>query len=183
MGDRVAEASVPLDRDLFFRRLLRDLSGTLEEVVGLEAAEGYISSVGGLVGRWIDEAYREGLRQEALDRDEVAAVCVDLKKRIGGDFYLVSATEDELVFGNRECPFGEMVVGRPSLCMMTSNVFGRITADNLGYARVDLEETIAKGAAGCRVVVRLKPEEGMSPDEREYYRVSRGRREIEDRDQ
>ena len=43
------------------------------------------------------------------------------------------------------------------MCMMTSNVFGSIAADNLGYAKVVLEETIALGASGCRVTVYLKP--------------------------
>lgn len=37
--------------------------------------------------------------------------------------------------------------------MMTSNVFGMIAASNLGYAKVELQETIAKGASGCRVIV------------------------------
>ncbi|MCF4097583.1 methanogen output domain 1-containing protein [Maritalea mediterranea] len=102
---------------------------------------------------------------------EIAKVCVDLKRRIGGDFYLISASEEELVFGNRRCPFGAAVKDRPSLCMMTSNVFGRITADNLGYARVDLEETIAQGDPGCRVVVRLNKDNKGEVHEREYYRA------------
>ncbi|MBX6746796.1 MAG: transcriptional regulator, partial [Acetobacteraceae bacterium] len=37
---------VQLDRDGFLRRLLRELAGTLQEVVGLEEASGYISVVG-----------------------------------------------------------------------------------------------------------------------------------------
>ncbi|MCF3973007.1 methanogen output domain 1-containing protein [Paracoccus salsus] len=169
----MSDADVALDRDLFFRRLLRDLSGTLEGVVGLEAAEGYISTVGGQVGLWIDASYREVLGKTQLRPEEVASVCVDLKKRIGGDFYLISIDEDKMVFGNRRCPFGEMVVGRTSLCMMTSNVFGRISADNLGYARVQLDETIARGDPGCRVVVHLKPHDDAAPDAREYYRLPR----------
>lgn len=167
----VSDAPIGLDRDIFLRKLLRELSGTLEDVVGLEAAEGYISTVGGQVGQWIDNAYREEVETEELGREQVADVCVDLKKRIGGDFYLISASEDELVFGNRRCPFGDMVVGRTSLCMMTSNVFGRIAADNLGYARVDLEETIARGDEGCRVIVRLTRDTDANPSEREYYRL------------
>ena len=169
MAEEVSESEVPLDRDVFLRRLLRELSGTLEGVVGLEAAEGYISTVGGQVGHWINAAYCEALDKKHLGPDEVSAVCVDLKKRIGGDFYLISSDEDRMVFGNRHCPFGEMVVGRTSLCMMTSNVFGRITADNLGYARVELEQTIAQGDPGCRVIVHLKPNEEAAPEAREYY--------------
>ena len=52
------------------------------------------------------------------------------------------------MLGNRQCPFAEKVIGRPSMCMMTSNVFGHIAADNLGYSKVELRETIADGRAG-----------------------------------
>jgi hypothetical protein len=54
--------------------------------------------------------------------------------------------------------------------MMTSNVFGSIAAANLGYARVLLEQTIAQGHSGCRVVVELQPsEEEGSLLGREYF--------------
>lgn len=53
---------------------------------------------------------------------------------------------------------------------MTSNVFGSIAADNLGYAKVELQETIAQGRPGCRVVVYLKPTgEAEEAAGREYY--------------
>lgn len=178
MTRRAPTTEVPLDRDVFFRTLLRNLAGTLEDTIGLKLAEGYISTVGGQVGRWIDGEYRREMQAETLTRDEVAEVCIDLKARIGGDFKLISADEHRLVFGNRSCPFGDMVRDRPSLCMMTSNVFGRIAADNLGYARVELEETIATGHAGCRVIVHLTPGRSGDGDAREYYRTS----ETEDAD-
>ena len=55
--------------------------------------------------------------------------------------------------------------------MMTSNVFGVFVSENLGYARVLLEETIAKGDAGCRVVVRLRRERSEEAHAgREYVR-------------
>ena len=34
------------------------------------------------------------------------------------------------------------------MCMMTSNVFGHIAAENVGYAKVELQETIARGDKG-----------------------------------
>ena len=151
MTDSIAALPIPLERDVFCRTLLRELSGTLEEVVGLDEAAGFISVVGTRVGEMIGAEYRAALGQEQLDAGTVAAVLVDLKRRIEGDFFLIEATDEKLVLGNRACPFAEKVIGRPSLCMMTSNVFGRIAADNLGYARVVLEETIAQGAPGCRV--------------------------------
>ena len=42
----ITELDVPLERDGFLRNLLRHLSGTLEDVVGLEEASGFISVVG-----------------------------------------------------------------------------------------------------------------------------------------
>lgn len=168
---QVENASIPLERDVFLRSLLRELSGTLEEVVGLEEASGYISVVGGAIGDQIDGAYRAGLAVERLSREQVGQVLVDLKRRIAGDFYIVEEREDRIVLGNRRCPFGEMVLDRPSLCMMTSNVFGRIAANNLGYARVAVEEAIARGDPGCRVVVYLTPGDDVAPGEREYFRT------------
>ncbi len=149
---------------------MRELAGTLEKVVGTEEAEGYISVVGGAIGEQIDAAYRKAIRVDRLSKEQVGAVLVDLKRRIQGDFYVVEETEDRIVFGNRACPFGSYVEGRPSLCMMTSNVFGSIAAENLGYARVDIEESIAAGDPGCRVVVYLRPRDDMEATAREYFR-------------
>lgn len=160
---------VPLDRDRFLRTLLRELSGTLESVVGMDEAAGYVSIVGGAVGEHIDSEYRAALQVDRLSRGQVRDVLVDLKRRIHGDFYVIEETEDRIVLGNRTCPFGEYVQGRPSLCMMTSNVFGSIAARNLGYARVRIEQAIAQGDPGCRVVVHLKPIDQPEPDSREYF--------------
>lgn len=168
--NRPQNAPVQLDRDLFLRSLVRELAGTLQDVVGLSEAEGYISVVGSSIGKQIERQYQLALDTERLSRAEVADVLVDLKKRIEGDFYVIEENEERIVLGNRSCPFGDHVLGRPSLCMMTSNVFGRITADNLGYARVELEETIAQGDTECRIVVHLKPDNDARPSAREYFR-------------
>lgn len=164
----VASADIGLDRDVFLRSLLRRLAGTLEDLVGLEETSGFVSVVGDEIGHLINEAYKRSLGTDQLGPEQVAAVLVDLKRRIEGDFYMISQDEDRIVLGNRACPFGDKVVGRSSLCMMTSNVFGSITAENLGYARVELEETIARGATGCRVVVHLQPSAEIVAG-REYY--------------
>ncbi len=167
-------AEVDLDRDVFLRTLLRELSGTLENVVGVDEASGYISVVGGAIGQQIDASYRRALSVERLSREQVSEVLVDLKRRIEGDFFVIEEREDRIVLGNRACPFGQFVEGRPSLCMMTSNVFGSIAAENLGYAKVELQETIAEGDGGCRVVVHLKPTDDAEVAEgREYFRSAR----------
>lgn len=169
-GNSPRSAEIPLNQDLFMRTLIRELAGTLQDVIGLEEASGYISVVGQSMGKQIDEQYRRGLRLERLSRGQVAEVLVDLKRRIHGDFYVIEESDEKIVLGNRACPFGEMVIGRPAMCMMTSNVFGSIASRNLGYAKVELQETIAQGAAGCHVVVYLQPTaEASAATGQEYF--------------
>jgi predicted ArsR family transcriptional regulator len=162
---------VTLDRDLFLRTLIRELSGTLQDVVGLDEAAGFISVVGQRIGDRINADYRRALGRDTLDRPQVAGVLVDLKRRIEGDFRVVSQDDDRIVLDNGRCPFGDKVLGRPSMCMMTSNVFGVIAAENLGQAKVVLQDTIAAGAPRCRVVVHLRATpEAEAADGREYFR-------------
>jgi predicted ArsR family transcriptional regulator len=153
----VKHLEIALELEGFMRTLLRHLAGTLEEVVGLAEASGFISVVGQKMGDEIGGAYRSALGVPRLSREQAAAVMVDLKRRIQGDFYVIEQDDEKIVLGNRACPFAEKVVGRPSLCMMTSNVFGVLAAESSGYAKVVLEQTIARGDPGCRVVVHLKP--------------------------
>jgi predicted ArsR family transcriptional regulator len=164
----VADLDVPLDRDIFLRSLLRRLAGTLEDLVGIEETSGFVSVVGDEIGHLIDAEYKRALATDQLDREQVAGVLVDLKRRIQGDFRVIAQDEERIELDNRACPFGDQVLGRPSLCMMTSNVFGSIAAENLGYARVELLETIAEGDPGCHVVVHLQPSAEPAPG-REYF--------------
>ncbi|HTO02162.1 MAG TPA: methanogen output domain 1-containing protein [Opitutus sp.] len=162
---------VPLERDVFSRTLIRELSGVLQEVVGLEEAAGFVSIVGQNMGREIEGMYKNALQVSRLNRQQVTQVLLDLKRRIQGDFYVIEEDDEKIVFGNRRCPFGEKVIGRPAMCMMTSNVFGAIAANNLDYAKVELQQTIAQGHPGCRVVVYLKTtEESERAAGREYFK-------------
>lgn len=151
------QLNIPLERDVFLRTLIRELSGTLQDVVGLDEAAGFISVVGQNMGNQINSEYKNALQVDRLDRDQVAAVLVNLKRRIHGDFYIVEETDEKIVLHNRACPFEDKVIGRPAMCMMTSNVFGSIAAENLGYAKVELNETIAEGSNRCVVTVYIKP--------------------------
>jgi predicted ArsR family transcriptional regulator len=171
---RLEELTVPLDRDIFTRTLIRELAGTLQDVVGIPEASGFVSVVGQRIGDQMNRDYKNALQVTNLSRRQVAAVLVDLKRRIEGDFYVIEETDEKIVLGNRACPFGDKVLARPSMCMMTSNVFGSIAADNLGYAKVELQQTIAEGHGSCRVVVHLKPtsEVDRVPG-REYFRTGK----------
>jgi len=166
----VRELPVPLERDVFLRTLIRELAGTLQDIVGMEEASGFISVVGQRVGDQINESYKSALALPQLDRRQVADVLVDLKRRIQGDFFVIEESDEKIVLGNRACPFAEKVVGRPALCMMTSNVFGVIAADNLGYSKVVIDKSIAQGDPGCRVTVYLQPTpEAEAARGREYF--------------
>jgi hypothetical protein len=168
----IDKLDVGLERDSFMRDMLRHLTGTLEDIVGLDEASGFISVVGQRMGDDICKKYLTALNVDRLDRSQVARVLVDLKQRIRGNFSIASEDSEKIVLRTTSCPFGNKVIGRPSLCMMTSTVFGTIAADNLGYAKVSLDETIAGGAPGCLITIYLKEsDESEGSDGKEYYRV------------
>lgn len=166
----LTDLNIPLERDIFLRTLIRELAGILEDVVGYNEAAGYISVVGQNVGEWINNIYKKEMGVSSLTRSQVADVLVDLKLRIQGEFCVVAQDDNKIVLESSTCPFADKVVDRPSMCMMTSNVFGVIAAENLGYAKVILEKTIANREENCRVVVYLKPTPEVETTEgREYF--------------
>ncbi len=168
----ISELPVLLERDLFLRSLIRELAGVLEEVVGYTEAAGYISLVGKNIGAWINNVYKKELGVSQLTLQQVADVLVDLKARIQGDFSITELSDSKIVFNNTVCPFVDKVLDRPSMCMMTSNVFGHIASQNLGYAKVAIEKSIARGDGCCQVVVYLtSTAESEAAEGREYFRV------------
>lgn len=166
-----AELPLSRDRDQFMLELLRELSGVLEEIVGLDDAEGFISMVGNRLGRTMNAEYQSALGTDELTIEEVAQALVDLKARIDGGFTIEEVSGNQIVLVNTACPFGNYVKNRTSLCMMTSNIFGRIAANNRGYANVSIPEAIARGDRQCRVVISLdRPlPHTRDPNSREYY--------------
>ncbi|NJM97668.1 MAG: transcriptional regulator [Phormidesmis sp. RL_2_1] len=155
----IESLDLPIQRDQFLRTMIRELAGTLQDVVGIDEAAGFLNVVGYRTGEHVNQIYQNALQLSNLSREQVTAVLVDWKRRIQGDFYVIEENDERIVLGNRKCPFAEQVEGREAMCVMTSNIFGAIAADNLGYARVELEDTIAKGAQECRVVIYLQPSE------------------------
>lgn len=170
VSEHLGGLSISLDRDLFLRMLIRDLAGTLQQVVGAKEAAGFISVAGQQIGEYTHNQYLAALDKPILSWEEVPQVLVDLKRRIQGDFYVIEESDDRIVLGNRACPFGDKVIGRPTMCMMTSNVFGSIASRSLGYAKVELQQTIAEGHGECRVIVYLKTTpDSERADGREYF--------------
>ncbi|QLE78303.1 transcriptional regulator [Francisella sp. Scap27] len=153
--DEISHLDVEIERDGFLRSLINHLTGVLQDTIGLEDSKGFISVVGQVMGEEMNAEYKEALSLEKLPKDVLVQVLVDLKKRIKGEFYIIEETQDKIVLGNKKCPFAEKVIGRPSLCMMTTNVFGTIAADSIGYAKVSIDKAIANGDKECRVTVWL----------------------------
>lgn len=146
-------------REPFLRALVVQLARAIESQQGPDAAEAAVTQVGIDVGGRMEEEFR--LAHDIIGRltpTQLSQCYVRLKHAIDGGFYVIEASTDRVVLGNRRCPFGDVVRYAPSLCRMTSAVFGGIAARNgdLG-ADVTLEERIAVGDPGCRVIIDLKP--------------------------
>jgi len=143
-------------KESFLRALVVQLAMAVEANEGPAAAEAAIAQVGADVGGRMEEEYRRarGIVGE-LSVEQIADLYVRLKAAIHGDFYVIEATDERIVLGNRACPFGDVVKRAPGLCRMTSSVFGGIASRNTGGASVVLEERIAVGDPECRVVVWL----------------------------
>lgn len=146
-----------IGRDTFLMAVAVNLAQNVAMEHGFDVASALINRVGRQVGEEMEKAYRaaHGI-YGPLTIDQMADLFVGLKSAIEGDFYVIEATDERIVLGNRRCPFGTDPVRRaPALCQMTSAVFGGIAARNRRHARVLLDERIAVGDPGCRVVVDL----------------------------
>ncbi len=162
---------IALDRDLFMRRLVASLGHLNEGLLGSDVAGAYIMNVGLSMGAAIEAEYKRfwGISRP-FTVDEYAHVIVDLKQKIQGNFSLVSKSADKVVVRTTSCPFDAFVRQSPSLCFMTSAVFGGIAARNFGYAKVVLHRRIALGDDGCFVTVHLqRTPEAEASIGREYF--------------
>ena len=153
-------------REAFLRALVVQLARSVEMQSGPTAAEAAVAQVGTDVGKQMEEAFRlaNDLSGE-LETDDIARLLVELKRAIDGEFFVIDVDDERIVLGTHTCPFGDAVKQAPTLCRMTSSVFGGIARRNRGAAAVDLEQRIAVGDAQCRVTVWLRP----PPEERSAF--------------
>lgn len=148
---------IALERESFMRQLIVSLGHLNEGILGSDVAGAYIMNVGLSMGAAIEAEYKRfwGI-ERSFTLDEYAHVIVDLKQKIHGNFSLVSKSPTKVVVQTTSCPFDDMVRYSPSLCFMTSSVFGGIAARNFGYAKVVLHKRIALGDPGCYVSIHLQ---------------------------
>ena len=168
------EESLPeggFGKETFLRALVVQLATTIEVQHGQDAADAAVAQVGTDVGGQMEEEFRDALAIAGRMTPEQMGDCyVRLKHAIDGGFRLVEATPERIVLVNDRCPFGTAVQQAPSLCRMTSSVFGGIAARNSDHgASVLLEERIAVGDPGCRVVVELNVPKAEAAPESHHY--------------
>ena len=160
-------------KEAFLRAIVVQLSQALEINHGPDAAEAAVAQVGADVGFQMEEEYR--LAEQVVGRmspEQLGRCFVRLKHAIDGGFTVAEAGPDRIVLENTRCPFGDSVLRAPALCRMTSSVFGGIAARNApGEVAVLLEERIAVGDPGCRVVVSLVPPPGDAAAFAHHYRA------------
>jgi anti-sigma regulatory factor (Ser/Thr protein kinase) len=143
-------------RESFLRALVVELARSTEAQHGPAAAQGAVAQVGATVGGQLEREYRRARQVTGrLTPAELADCYVRLKAAIDGGFHVISVTDERIELGNVRCPFGDAVRHAPTLCRMTSSVFGGIAARNHGDAVVLLDERIAVGDPQCRVTVLL----------------------------
>lgn len=152
------------DRDTYFRALIRELTDALTDVLGPDDASAFITlAAQRLAARMIPDG--------ALNGETLAPALVELKGKLGGDFHILSQTPEQIMLGNRACPFGSLVAGKTVLCMFTSTILGCVSSRQPGYARVQLHKTIAQGDPECLISVHLTPPENSAQihEGREYF--------------
>jgi hypothetical protein len=144
-------------RESFLRALVVQLARSIELQQGPDAAASAVAQVGIDIGGQMESEFRAAeMVVGRMTPEQMGRCFVRLKHAIDGGFYVIEANEHRIVLGNTRCPFGDVVQRAPSLCRMTSGVFGGIAARNSDHgAAVLLEERIAVGDPGCRVVVQL----------------------------
>ena len=161
-----------LTQERFLKAMLGAMSSTLQDVVGAEQASGYFASVGTVIAEWLNQAYHAKIGVDDFDIEQLAQVFVDLQRRIDSGFTVRSIEPDRIVLTNTQCPFGNEILGRSSMCVVTSNIFGRIAAENCGYARVTLQRTLADGQGACDVVISFGQTGRVGANTNEYFKVA-----------
>jgi len=114
-----------------------------------------IRKAGLKIGKEISEIYQK-FHGDKIQASQLPDVIVDAMNKIGCDAWLESSNEKRIVIKNRKCPFGKSVKECPSLCSVTSNIVGTLVAKNIGYGKVHLQKTIAKGSNEDLITVHLE---------------------------
>ena len=162
---------VDVDQTRFYRQCLLELNDVLDKVMGNDESSAFVGLVASRLADFFISAYREANGHRHYSPMQLAYLLIDLKARIGGDFYVSEITGRKIVLRNRKGPFGKGVLGKSSLCSMTAGVFGKIVAQSNQYAAVSVDEAIAKGDEQCKVTILLQAEDNSEGHYKEFFNV------------
>lgn len=158
---------VTLNREGYFNELLLKLGTEFSDAVSSKRLKKVVIAT----AKKIEEQYKKFHNTDKLNYTQVIESLVDAQRKIGGNFIIVERTEDIIILRNTKCPFGEKVKKAPYLCSTTSALCGVITARNLGYSKVILKKTIAKGSNECLIHIYLKKTKETDKETDEYASV------------
>lgn len=165
------DLTIDISNTDFRNEVLLELDSVLEDLFGKVESTSFLNIVATKLAESIISKYEHALGKRHFSVSELANLLVDLKQRIGGQFRIVDITSTSIRLRNSRCPFGERVRGNPSMCSMTSTVFGRIITKSANYAAVSIPKSIAKGHDGCDVVISLEPNVELNEHTQEYFKV------------
>lgn len=92
---------VDVDQRRFYQQCLLDLNEILENVIGAEESSAFVGLVASRLADFFITAYREANGRRHYSPVQLANLLVDLKRRIGGDFYIKEITGRKIVLRNR----------------------------------------------------------------------------------
>lgn len=158
---------VTLNKENYLNTILLNLGKEFND----EVSKKKIKKAAIATAKKIEEQYKKFHGVDKLNYIQVIDSLVDAQKKIGGNFIVVERTEDIIILKNTKCPFGGKVRKIPCLCSTTSALCGVITARSLGYSKVILKKTIAKGSNECLIYIYLKKTNAMDKETDEYASV------------
>ena len=154
----------------FLQTFILELMHAAEQKGG-DYCESLIEHIAKSAGLYFEQTYRDDYRLAGdLDKERYIDLILTLKNHIGGNFSLASVDANTVTVVNSRCPFGERVTNFPELCRMTSSVFGGIAARNLGYAKVEIRQSIAKQNGRCEVCIHTDRDYAAGKPGLEYRR-------------
>ncbi|MBW2989828.1 hypothetical protein KY358_05935 [Candidatus Woesearchaeota archaeon] len=143
---------VTLNREAYFNDALVDVVSQFSD----PQSQSNIKKAAISSAKRVEEQYKKFHGTDKLNFTQVIDSLADAQKKIGGKFIVVERTENVIILRNIKCPFGARIKKAPALCATTSALCGVMTARNLGYSKVVLKKTIAKGSNECLIHIHLK---------------------------
>ncbi len=156
---------VTLNRETYFNEVILNLAAELNDA----ALQKRVKKSAIANAKKIERQYKQFHGTDKLNYLQVLDSLVDAQKKMGGNFVVLERTEDIIILKNTKCPFGEKVKKAPCLCATTSALCGVMAAKNLGYSKVIMKKTIAKGASECLIYIYLKKTEKELGKETDEY--------------